>query len=78
MRSLRTLTLVAVVAFLLRVIAAPAWAQAAATSVGIFEGHSDVGSVLHASATVLDVSRKQTGALLTMRYGHTAGLICTT
>jgi len=27
-----------------------------------------VGSVLHASATVLDVSRKQTGALLTVRY----------
>ena len=58
MRSLRRLTLVAIIACLLPVIAAPAWAQVAAASAGIFEGHSDVGAVLHAGSVDYDASKQ--------------------
>ncbi len=58
MRSLRRLTQVAIIACLLPVIAAPAWAQVAAASTGIFEGHSDVGAVLHAGSVDYDASKQ--------------------
>jgi TolB protein len=59
MRTLRTSILVAFTAFLLLpVIAIPTCAQDAASAIGIFEGHSDVGTVLHAGSVDYDVSKQ--------------------
>jgi len=57
MRSLRTLILVAVTAFvLLPVIASPA--QDVPSSLGIFESHNDVGTVLHPGSVDYDASKR--------------------
>jgi TolB protein len=56
MRTLRTSILVAFTAFLLPAIAIPTCAQDAASSIGIFDGRSDVGTVLHAGSVDYDAS----------------------
>jgi|CZKR01.1.fsa_nt_gi TolB protein len=56
--SLRTLPMVALLTCILAVIGSPAWAQGATESVGIFEGHSDVGTVLHAGSVDYDASKR--------------------
>jgi hypothetical protein len=59
MSTLRTSTLAAVIAcLLLFVIAIPAFAQDAASMTGIFEGHSDVGTVLHPGSVDYDASKR--------------------
>ena len=56
MRSLRLLTLPAMIAYLSLAVTASARGQTG--SVGIFEGHSDVGSVLHAGAVDYNAGKK--------------------
>ena len=58
MRSLQTLTMVAILSCVVPVVSSPAGAQSASTSVGIFEGHSDVGTVLHAGSVEYDSSQR--------------------
>jgi len=63
MRSLRTfsfrnLTMVALISCISAMIGNPAWAQSATAPVGIFEGHSDVGTVLHAGSVDYDASKQ--------------------
>jgi TolB protein len=63
MRSLRTfsfrhLTMVALISCFSAAMCSPAWAQSATAPVGIFEGHSDVGIVLHAGSVDYDASKK--------------------
>jgi TolB protein len=55
MRILRSLTMVAVLSSVVAVVGSTAWTQSA--PVGIFEGHSDVGSVLHAGSVDYDASK---------------------
>jgi TolB protein len=56
MLSLRALMAIALMSSTAAVIAAPAWAQGA--SEGIFEGHNDVGTVLHAGTVDYDASKQ--------------------
>jgi TolB protein len=58
MRCLQTLTMVAILSCVVPVVSSPAGAQSASTSVGIFEGHSDVGTVLHAGSVEYDSSQR--------------------
>jgi len=57
MRSLRSFMLVAISSCVVAALASPAPAQSAAAPVGIFEGHSDVGTVLHAGSVDYDASK---------------------
>src|ERR1700692_601944 len=58
MRSLRTLIVIALWPCFCVVIAGRARAQGAPMPVGIFEGHSDVGTVLHPGSVDYDASAK--------------------
>jgi TolB protein len=55
MRILRILAMVAILSCVVAVMGSPAWTQSA--PVGIFEGHIDVGSVLHAGSVDYDASK---------------------
>ncbi|MGA7765230.1 MAG: hypothetical protein WCA27_03285 [Candidatus Sulfotelmatobacter sp.] len=54
----RTLMMVAFMSSIPAVTASPAWAQGATAPIGIFEGHSDVGIVLHPGSVDYDLSKK--------------------
>jgi TolB protein len=56
MRSVRRLMMVALVSCISVLSAGPVCAQRATAPVGIFEGHSDVGAVLHAGSVDYDPS----------------------
>jgi TolB protein len=56
MRSVRRLMMVALVSCISALSAGPVCAQRATAPVGIFEGHSDVGAVLHAGSVDYDPS----------------------
>ena len=58
MRTVRIFVMVAVLSWVVRGIASPAWAQDAAARVGIFEAHSDVGTVLHAGSVDYDAAKR--------------------
>jgi hypothetical protein len=58
MLSLRALVTIALMSSTAGVIATPAWAQGVAAETGIFEGHSDVGTVLHAGSVDYDASKQ--------------------
>jgi len=58
MLSLRALVTIALMSSTAAVIATPAWAQGVAAEAGIFEGHSDVGTVLHAGSVDYDASKQ--------------------
>ena len=58
MLSLRALVTIALMSSTAGVIATPAWAQGVAAEAGIFEGHSDVGTVLHAGSVDYDASKQ--------------------
>src|SRR3984885_46800 len=58
MRSLRTLIVIALWTCFCVVIGGRARAQGAPMPVGIFEGHSDVGAVLHSGSVDYDASAK--------------------
>src|SRR5579859_3704373 len=55
MRILKTLMIVAMLNCVVAVLGSSAGAQSAA--VGLFEGHSDVGTVLHAGSVDYDASK---------------------
>ena len=55
MRILRTLEMVAILSCVVAVMGIAAWTQSA--PVGIFEGHGDVGSVLHVGSVDYDASK---------------------
>src|ERR1700733_3620725 len=58
MRNLRVLMLVAIASCLSTVIGSPACAQDATSAVGIFEGHGDVGAVLHAGSVDYESAKR--------------------
>jgi hypothetical protein len=58
MRGLRVLAVVAVLSCAVSVFGSRGWAQRAAAPVGIFEDHSDVGTVLHAGSVEYDSSQR--------------------
>ncbi len=58
MRSLQTLTMVAILSWVVSVIGSVAWAQGTSTPVGLFESHGDVGTVLHAGSIEYDASQR--------------------
>src|SRR5580692_4486365 len=58
MRTVRIFVMVAMLSWVVRGIASPAWAQDAAARVGIFEAHSDVGTVLHAGSVDYDRAKQ--------------------
>jgi TolB protein len=55
MRILRALEMIAILSCVIAVMGTAAWTQSA--PVGIFEGHSDVGSVLHVGSVDYDASK---------------------
>jgi len=57
MRTLRTLTVVAIVSLFASVMTGAAAAQIAPAPVGMFEGHGDVGTVLHAGSVDYDAMK---------------------
>ena len=57
MRFLRTLMMVALAGCVVLVVASSAWTQTAAAPVGIFEGHGDVGTVLHPGSVDYDAAK---------------------
>jgi TolB protein len=56
--GLRALTTIALMSSTAAVIAGSAWAQAATEPLGIFEGHTDVGNVLHEGSVDYDASKQ--------------------
>ena len=58
MRMVRMLAMVAILGSVVLVIASFSWAQEVAAPVGIFEGHSDVGTVLHAGSVEYDAAKR--------------------
>src|ERR1700726_320789 len=54
----RTLLMLAVMSLISAVIGSPAWSQSGSEPVGIFEGHGDVGTVLHAGSIDYDAAKK--------------------
>ena len=56
--SLRALMTIALMSSIATVIAGPARAQGTPAPVGIFEGHSDVGTVLHAGSVDYDATKR--------------------
>ena len=58
MRSLRAFTMVAILSCVVPLIASTAGAQSAATPVGVFDGHSDVGTVLHPGSVEYDAAKR--------------------
>ena len=58
MRMVRMFAMVAILGSVVLVIASFSWAQEVAAPVGIFEGHSDVGTVLHAGSVEYDAARR--------------------
>jgi TonB family protein len=58
MLSLRSLLTIALMSSVAAVIAGPARAQGTPAPVGIFEGHSDVGTLLHAGSVDYDASKR--------------------
>jgi len=58
MLSLPALRAIALMSSTAAFIATPAWAQGAAAKVGIFEGHSDVGTILHSGSLDYDASKQ--------------------
>ena len=57
MRSLRTL-LLTFLSCMVAAVSSPVWAQTGAIPMGIFEGHSDVGTVLHAGSVAYDAAKR--------------------
>jgi TolB protein len=58
MRSLRAFMMVAILSCVVLLIVSTAGAQSAAAPIGIFEGHTDVGTVLHAGTVAYDAARR--------------------
>ena len=58
MRMVRMFAMVAILGSVVLVIASFSWAQEVAAPVGIFEGHSDVGTVLHAGSVEYDAAKR--------------------
>jgi TolB protein len=58
MRRLHPPALIALIVCTCSVVLSRAWSQDAARRVGIFEGHSDVGTVLHPGAVDYDASKR--------------------
>jgi TolB protein len=58
MRNVPVLMIVGIASCLSTVIASPACAQDATSAIGIFEGHGDVGTVLHAGAVDYDAAKR--------------------
>src|ERR1700726_1765471 len=54
----RTLLMLAVMSLISAVIGSPAWSQSGSEPVGIFEGHGDVGTVLHGGSVDYDGAKK--------------------
>src|SRR6202162_3217770 len=54
----RTLLMLGLMSVISTVIDSSAWSQDAAAPAGIFEGHSDVGTVLHAGSVDYDAAKK--------------------
>jgi len=58
MRKLGILSLIMLVGSALSLGSSLVWAQTAASPIGIFEAHSDVGTVLHAGSVAYDASKR--------------------
>jgi Tol biopolymer transport system component len=58
MRQIRALSLFALIAWVFLVHASPVWGQVNPVPIGIFDGHGDVGAVLHAGAVEFDSTKR--------------------
>ena len=58
MRSLRAFAMVMVLSFVASVVGSLLWAQDAPRPVGMFDGHADVGTVLHTGSVDYDAAKR--------------------